>query len=467
MKKLKHIFHRTVASALLVLILIAFACQDNKVDPVFHKSPAERSLESINSLRELLKASEDGWIVSYKPSKNETGSYQFVFKFLKDSIVEAASDFSQNDLNPVRSEYTVLQGSTTKLSFSTFGALHRLSDSDFSPIPGDRGAGLKGDFEFLYYGQNAGGDLIFRTNRTQDTVIFRKSTPGALNDLAQSYANLGRLTGRRSVYRTLQETNGNKIVKSAFDLPYDARVIMIQSVEQMVVGATLISSYYDGYVTGYGLTPQGIFLDSVKLSNGSFIKNVAFSYDATRNRFAATLKGGAELSIGDADGPIVPVNGQKFMLDPTLTSSLAFFYGDEDLGGLTTPEFNRLFEKVSDIGLAPRFSFAMQVTYNGTKIDFISMPGTASVTNSTVRPLLVFEDKGDRLVMKRNGFRDPDSVVKPANEALYNEFMDFITDPEGFYVENLGRVTRYSNLIFTFTSVKDPSVRFGMYHVAR
>lgn len=465
MKKITDIFHKASSGVLFFFfILITAGCQDEKVNELFEKTASERSLENITSLRELLKDSENGWTVSYKPSKHETGYYQFVFKFLKDSVVEMASDFSQEDLMLRKSEYNIIQGSTTKLSFSTFGALHKLSDSDFSPIPGDRGTGLKGDFEFLYYGKNDAGDLIFRTNRTQDTLIFHKATASSLSDLTLSYANLTNLNEGKSVYRALEETKGTNVVRSAFSFPYEARVITIRSVIKEEHDGEIISSFDDGYTTGYGLTSGGIFLDSVKLSNGTIMKHVEFKFDEDGNRFVTTLQDGTELSIGDVNGPILPVDGQKFMLDPTLTANLSFYLGDPDMGGLTTPAFEERFMKVSQIGLAPQFTFLVQFPYGGKKIDYIILPGTASVTNGNVRQLLIYEDKGDRLVMKRNGFRDPNSAIKPVNEPLYDEFMDFITDPEGFYVENLGRATKYSNQVFTFTSVKDPSVRFGMYH---
>src|SRR6218665_2913337 len=128
----------------LFMVLWLSGCQDNEVKPLFDKSPAERIQQSIKSVRDMLKASEHGWKISYKPSRTETGYYQFVFRFLKDSVVEVSSDFSQVDLVPVRASYDVLQGSTTKLSFSTFSAIHKLSDSEFSPIPTEGGAGLKG-----------------------------------------------------------------------------------------------------------------------------------------------------------------------------------------------------------------------------------------------------------------------------------------------------------------------------------
>jgi hypothetical protein len=449
-----------------MLIFFALSCVEDNVEKAFDKPAIERSRESISSLRERLQASEFGWEASYKPSKAETGYYKFVFRFLKDSVVEIASDFSAGDLALRKSEYSVLQGSTTKLSFSTFGTIHKLSDSNFSPIPGQLGAGLKGDFEFLYYGETDEGDLIFRTNRTQDTLMFKRASASSVSDLTLSYNYISKLNGGKSVYRSLQESKDGNVVQSSFDFPYNARVIEIRSVIEEEVDGEIVSSFDGGYITGYGLTPTGIFVDSVKLSTGEIARNVQFSFDEDENRFVTTLSDGTQLAIGDSNAPIIPVDGHKFFLDATLTSNLQFIYGDADIGGLTTPGFETLIENAAPIGLSGVLVFYRQLAFGGGKIDYLLLAGTPSVVNGSVRQLLIYEDKGDRLVMTRNGFRDANSAVKPANTALYDEFLDFLTDPEGFYVENLGRATRFSNLVFTFTSVKDPSIRFGMYHVA-
>jgi hypothetical protein len=470
MKNIKAITHHVKPGVLWILLILfaTVACQDDKVEEVFDKSAAERSQESINSLRDLLKSSPEGWTASYKPSKNETGYYKFLFRFQEDSVVEMASDFSQADLTLTRSEYDILQGSTTKLSFSTFSALHKLSDSRVSPIPGDLGSGLKGDFEFLFYGTNAEGDLIFRTNRAQDTLIFRKATPNSLSELTAAYANIGRITAGKSVYRALEETkNGDVVARSSFDFPYNARVIYIRSVVETEVEGEIVRSFDDGYVSGYGFTPDGIFLDSVKLDDGRIVKLPEFTYDEDNSRFVHTTSDGTTLAIGDINAPIIPVDGQKFLLDPTLTANVAFIFGDPDIGLLTTPAFEDLYFDVAvNIGFTAQFTLWIQLAFGGGNIDYFAFPGTASVANSTIRQLLIFEDKGDRLVMHRNGYRDANSGPKPELEPKYNELMDVLTDPEGFYVENLGRATRFSNLVFTFTSVRDPSIRFGLYHTA-
>jgi hypothetical protein len=467
MKKLTDYIYRATSGILTACVLmLAVACEDDKVDQVFDKTSAERSAESIRDVREQLKASEHGWTMSYKPSKEETGYYQFVMRFLPDSVVQMASDFSQEDLTLKSSTYAVVQGSTTKLSFSTNSALHRLSDSNFSPIPGATGSGLKGDFEFLYYGTTDAGDMIFRTNRTQDTVIFKKATATSLADLTAAYDNIGRITAGRSVYRALEETKGSEVTRSAFDFPYDARVISIRSVIETEEDGEVVKSFDEGYTVGYGFTPNGIFVDSIRLSNGRVVKHPEFTYNEDEQRFVTTLSDGTTLAIGDVNGPIVPVDGQKYILDPTLTYNLQFIFGDPDVGILTTPAFEDIYLSAAPLGLTASFTLWPKLLFNGTPIDYFAFPGTGSVANSTIRQLIIFEDKGDRLVLHDNGFRDANSVVKPENQAYYDLLADVLLDPEGFYVENLGRYTRYTNLVFTFTSVKDPSIRFALYHSA-
>jgi hypothetical protein len=459
--------HRLASIGLLVFaIVLMTGCADDAVESVFDAPAQQRSQQSINNLRDLLKSSEHGWTMSYKPDREKTGSYRFLFKFNKDSVVEMASDFSAQDLRMVKSSYTVLQGSTTKLSFSTFSPLHKLSDSNFSPIPEERGSGLRGDFEFLYYGTNTAGDLIFRTNRTQDTVIFQKANAGTLTDLGTAFGNQERLYREKSVYRALVESKNGVERRSPFTLPYDARVIRIRNVVAVNEGGVSTKELDNGYILGYAYTIKGILLDSVVLSDGRIVKNIEFTFDATENLFSATLSDGVKLSLGDVNGPPIPATGQKMLLDADLTNFITCRPADVDLQGtgLNSQAFISIFEKVRAFG-GTRFDFIVPTP---TSDGYISIAGTASVNNNAVIEFLEFQDKGDHMVIVRsNVFASPGNTIKPANVAAYDEFMNFLTDPDGFYVENVGRATRFTNQIFTLTSVKDPSIRFASYHIPR
>jgi len=454
----------TICLALAALIF-TISCRDKKEKEVFEKPAAERIQQSINSLREKLKSHAPGWKLTYKPGKTETGHYQFLFRFVNDTEAEIASDFSSDDLTLKKSEYSVLYGSTTKLSFSTAGPLHKLSDSKFSPIPGSLGSGLKGDFEFLYYGENEQGDLVFRTNRTNKTFLFKKASDNSLKDLELSYPNLGKLDQKKTVYHFFSESKDGTTIKSDLNFPYNARVINIRGVTESN-GKPVLDA---GYLTGYGLAPEGIYLDSVKRNSGEFLKNVQLKYNENQKRFETVLSDGTLLTIGDSNAPVIPADGHKYFLDPKLTSYVLFNFGHQDLVSLSTDGFIELFGPCIRIGVDGGFILYRQLSFasaSGTrKIDYAFIPGTASVLNGPVRALLIYEDKGDRLVIKRNGYREAGSAIKPANAAVFNRFMNFLTDPQGFYVENQGAVTRYPNLVFTFTSVRDPSIRFALYHV--
>lgn len=257
----------------------------------FDKPVSRRSREQINFLREKLKSSEFGWKIFYKPAALETGYYQFLFHFLNDTEVETASDFIWTDLTFQKSEYSILLGSTTKLSFAVWGPIHKLSDSGFSPIPNNTGAGLKGDFEFLYYGENDKG-LIFRANRTQETLLFTKATATSLSDLKSSYSNSSKL---KFVYRSMSESGAGNEIKSAFEFPYDARVIKFKSVLNEVKEGETVSLNVE-YITGYGLVPEGIFLDSVMRGNGAVVKNLIFKHSG--RTFSTTLEDGTQITIG-------------------------------------------------------------------------------------------------------------------------------------------------------------------------
>lgn len=463
MKKIAH--HLSAVTDCLVLAALLFftiSCKDNKAKEVFEKPTIERIQQGINSLREKLKSHAPGWKLTYQPSEAETGYYQFVFRFVNDTEVEMASDFSSEDAALRKSEYSILTGSTIKLSFATGSAIHKLSDSNFSPIPGSRGSGLRGDFEFLYYGENEQGDLVFRTNRTNKTLLFKKATDKSVEELKASYGNLEKFTIGKSVYRSLLETKNGQEIRSAFEFPYDARVAVIRA--RITDGAD--EDLDDGYLTGFGYTATGIILDSVKRNNGGFVKNLSFTYNENNARFVANLPDGTELAIVESRDPIIPADGQKYFLNTARTASVGFYYQDRDMGSLTTPGFNALIEKFRLTGATGSFSLLRQYTSGTQKIDGASFAGTASVNNKNVVQLLIYEDKGDRLVMKPNGFLNANGSIKPANATRYNEFMNFLADPQGFYVEYWGRATRYTNYVFTFTSVKDPSIRFGVYHFA-
>ena len=104
-------------------------------------------------------------------------------KFTNDGLVQMSSDINlENGTSSVTtSQYQILLGQGTMLSFVSKNHLHILADSN----KGERGKGFYGEFEFLYYGKE-GDKLKFKTQRsaTEQFVYFEKATP-------EEWANIG------------------------------------------------------------------------------------------------------------------------------------------------------------------------------------------------------------------------------------------------------------------------------------
>ena len=178
---MKYIYKYTFI--LLPLVFFLISCEDNN-DPedIFEKDSTERLNEQEKELSELLQSSEYGWKMTYftddpryTNNDQQLGGWTFIFDFVDNSHVVMVSDFSNQTLTPNESEYNIKLGSTIKLSFSTKNYIHDLSDANNAPSSSLTGKGYKGDFEFLYYGQE-GEDLIFRSNRFQIEIRFQKAT---------------------------------------------------------------------------------------------------------------------------------------------------------------------------------------------------------------------------------------------------------------------------------------------------
>jgi hypothetical protein len=444
------------------VFLILGSCSDEN-KPLFEKSSEQRLSEAALSLSKTLLAEKNGWILQYKTTREQTGYFTFAFKFIDETQVDVASDFSSADFGFNRSEYRIIQGSTLKLSFSTFSALHKLSDSGFSPIPGESGAGLKGDFEFLYYGTDKDGNLIFKTNREQLTIVFRKAaSSNGLAEVKDSYSNAYQpfLANNPTPFKSFSYSNGGNEIVSNFEINSNTRVITLNR----VIKNDGVDTFEGEYTVGYAIVAnKGLFLDSIRTIGNKVEKSVLFKFNESNKRYESTLSDGSFVSFGSSNKPLINNRDHLIFLDVAQTSRLFYFPNDADMPyELTSDSFRNLYKKASDIGITV-ISIWNQLQFGPNKIDYLGLNGNASVANGTVRNLVKFVDKGDVLVLDPDGWRDPNSAVKPANLAAYNEFISFFTDPQGLYFENLGRQTRYSNNIFRLTSVKNPSLFVAFY----
>jgi len=451
---------------ILVLILIVTACsKDDSVQQLSDKSTAERIQAAMSKLRNTLLDSEFGWFISYRPAE-ETGYFRFLFKFKEDGTVETWSNLDEGILGDDAgrssvSEFEIMQGSTTKLSFTTEGLIHRLSDSGFSPIPGreNGGSGLKGDFEFLYFGESANGDtLTFRANRTQpdkttqNVVRFIRAGSESESSLSvDPYYSI-----RESfVYKELTYGPGNELVVKA-DFHLRTRVLTTRRFIEET------ETFEDEYVAAMDYLPGNrIRLDSLRLSENELFKDVILQYDPLTGFFKSTeINGksdGSRISVKTRNTPFTFSTDYLSVIDRDETSDLYFGYRDEDIGDLTTPAFNAIFADYADYGV----TYFRLYTLTDVAEEYLWI-SEGAVGNTTLRQQLEFRVDSDRnrLIFINKGLVNGEPI-DPSGQP----FLDLLTDSEGFYVENLGRYTQFSNDVYTLTSVRNPAIRIGFYHV--
>ena len=453
--KTNNIKNGIIAKVVLCFIVLGaiISCEENEVEPKFEKSYNERVQERENELRVLLLANENGWRLTYFTDVEELGGFNFFFKFLDNTTVAMASDFSAEDTVLRNSEFKIVDASTVKLSFSTANAIHKLSDSGNSPIAGEGGSGYKGDFEFLYYGQD-GDELIFRGNKTNGEiedhveVRFVKAGPNALSYIRKAYENRLQiapiLNGEgTSVFRNLViDPSG---MDKTYAYQYSSTLRFFEA-----------SNESDELSTPVLFTDNGFVLKNIEVDGMEFT-DVAFKlsdYDAVTDEFVTTVDG-TTIIVGSGDGPLTPLTDHKRIIDPSIVGRLGYFHLDGDIPrGLTTPKFEALYEAANMLG----FSFYNDLPFGEGTIDYFFI----ATEQGNVRALYTYDDLDDRIIFNFDGFRDDGSAPTTQGQV---DLLNFLFDEEGFYVENLGRVTRFSNHVYTFTSVSDPSVRIAFYNI--
>ncbi|MBC6409134.1 MAG: DUF4302 domain-containing protein [Ekhidna sp.] len=480
MKKIiQHYFSQKCMAFMLVLVFIVTACsEDDSVQRLFDDTTAERIQADISKLRNTLLDSEFGWVASYRPSK-ETGYFRFLFKFEEDGTVKTWSNFDEylfGDEDAGRSsvsEFEIVQGSTTKLSFTTEGLIHRLSDSDFSPLPGreNGGSGLKGDFEFLYFGKSDNGDtLTFRANRTQPDkntqfiVKFIRAVSESESSLSadpiddiKNIQNVTLALGSAFLELTYGPEDGGEQLKARADFDERLRTFTMRR----LIKEEDTTYLEDEYVAGMDyLSGNRIRIDSLRLSENELFRDVILQYNSSTVSFKSTEINGESDSGISIESTTIPLVGDHWdIINPEKTERLLFIYLRRDIGGLTTPKFNAIYQNYRRRSFNLYTSFTYQD--GSTNKEFLFCSGGA-VGGGNLNYQLEYSVGSDRnrLIFLAKGLLGPSQPIDPSGQP----FLDLLTDSEGFYVENLGRYTQLPFDVYTLISISDPTIRMGFFH---
>lgn len=429
---------KTIINYLLVAIVaIQLVSCDNKetLDSPFGATPTERLNAQQAELNDLLESSEFGWKAVYFTDTTQLGGFTHVFKF-KDGVVDMASDYD-DDTSIYSSEYSIELGSTVSLLFSTKNRIHLLSDSNNYPTSALRGKGYKGDFQFLYYGQED-DQIIFRTNRSFEELRFVKATATDWTDLAKGRAMIPNVIGAltRPLFRLLETNDGSKISQFDFNFTPTSRYAVANSIE---------SGSGFSYNMGIAYTPTGIIVSpAVKVGTQSLSE---FLYDATTGSFNATGTAGVTATIKYTDKPLVLTDDYLPFLDgnpSTAFGYIASYLSTAPTNSLVTKTLLAEINANLPTGVTiSRVQFQFNTAF-GSYIQYIFAGGKATefhfiiTSEDPINKTILFTDDG------WNSGSEPE-ILKKIDAELLN--------PKGLYVkrENF-TFGGPPNKIYTFTS---------------
>lgn len=435
----------------LIVVLISFfvfSCSDEDSSEVFNESPTERTNAQKQALRTALRSSDTGWKAVYFTSPGELGGFTFYFNFLDDENVEMTSDFD-DDFTLTKSRYDIVLGSTIKLSFTTKNDIHKLSDSANPPDSGLIGRGYLGDFEFLYYGvDEATGDLIFRTNRTQEEVRFTKAASNEVQNIIESRNIFRELTdSEKSVYQNVIISVDGTTEVFDFSLNVNRRFVAIDNES-------------DSYSFGIAYNETGFTLNPALIIKEQEITE--FTYDVGEDKFIADLGSGNSAEIAFLDAPSNPTDDNLLVVSAVNRYSFIdeFLYNAQSSSANFRKSINEVNTQLAPFGfilLRATFSFNIGGDPAVNSISYLLGDVADGTSLGAVSHFVTYENTDGKLVLSDNDWDVPSFAPFLAS------LDDMLVNTEGLYVkEELFRV-RFPNSIFTFTSAGDPSFRMTTY----
>ena len=441
--KIKNIY-KYLFAALLALQLSS--CDNNTdAEQKFDQTPTERLNAQKSELNEALLSSPEGWKAVYFTDNTILGGYTHLFKFAADGTVIMASDFSKDLKTQVstKSEYAVQLGSTVSLTFTTKNWIHLLSDSYDYPVDALLAEGYRGDFQFLYYGQE-NGEIIFRTNRNNRELRFVKATAKDWTDLPKNFDMIPNVIGSdaRPLFRLLETNDGT--TKHQFDFSFS-------EVTRYAEANSIEAGYSVNYNMGIGYTPTGIVVSPAVEVGGQKLTN--FTYNDADGSFTAAGTGGVTAVIKYTDKPLSLTNDYKALLTGQPYALFGFYTDDYTVDAPTNSKlFQAEIDKINAALPAGQSVASVQLYFNHSLGTFIyyTFNGRAALQHYVT----VEEDAvGKKIILKHKSWNGNTTVATPAFLASFDKYF---MDTNGIYVKRESFKLVYTNVVYTFTSSSSP-----------
>ena len=447
--KIKNIY-KFLFAAFLALQLSA--CDNNTdAEPKFDQTPTERLNAQKAELTEALLSSPEGWKAVYFTDNTVLGGYTHLFKFAANGTVEMASDFDDVEktyLSEV-SEYQIQLGSTVSLVFTTKNKIHLLSDSNDYPIDALTSEGYRGDFQFLYYGQE-NGEIIFRTNRNNQELRFVKATKEDWDDLVLNFDMIPNIIGDPTLglYRGLEVNNGT--TKTTYDFnPFST-----------VTRHTTITDAAGSYDMGIGYAPNGLVVSPPVVVGNQKLSN--FIFNETDGSFTATGTGNVSASIKYSDVPFLITSDYKIMLQKPST---AFGYIAANLSAVPTNSLlcRTLLNQINASLPSTQKVNRVQFTFNDAAGDsYIAYTFTGGKT-AIFHNITVKEDAANKTLILVSGTWENNLGATIPEPALLKNLDAELTNTKGLYVRKESFTFNASNALYTFANANNNGFRLTTY----
>jgi len=447
--KIKNIY-KFLFAAFLALQLSA--CDNNTdAEPKFDQTPTERLNAQKAELNEVLLSSPEGWKAVYFTDNTVLGGYTHLFKFAANGTVEMASDFDDvtETYKSEVSEYQIQLGSTVSLVFTTKNKIHLLSDSNNYPIDALTSEGYRGDFQFLYYGQE-NGEIIFRTNRNNQELRFVKATKEDWDDLVLNFDMIPNIIGDPTLglYRGLEVNNAT--TKTTYDFnPFST-----------VTRHTTITDAAGSYDMGIGYAPNGLVVSPPVVVGDQKLSN--FIFNETDGSFTATGTGSVSASIKYSDVPFLITNDYKIMLQKPST---AFGYIAANLSAVPTNSLvcRTLLNQINASLPSTQKVNRVQFTFNDAAGDsYIAYTFTGGKT-AIYHNITVKEDAANKTLILVSGTWENNLGATIPEPALLKNLDAELTNTKGLYVRKESFTFNASNALYTFANANNNGFRLTTY----
>ncbi|WP_461532465.1 DUF4302 domain-containing protein [Sinomicrobium sp.] len=436
---------------LLCLLLGICSCDNTDDSEIFDVPADERMTEQLLSYKNELTTAGDGWKTTFFPDTTHTGGWSFVMKFDQQNGVQMIGDVLENP-EVENGVYGLLSSQGPVLSFKSYLPITELSNPSSSHPQARYGSN-----DFVFIGEQENGDITLKSKRNNSELILKKASEEDWEDIKLNMETEAAFIGSptSSVYRFF--TIGNGTDSLVYEVVYDKyyRQMTLTNADEAVV---------QSIDRGVAFTKDSLLMHSPVNYQGSAIGQMFYEED--EDRFIGVN--------GDVTAKLyyssIPYNLGNDVADIHLTKNM-FSYRDDTLEDTpyTSPNFVNIYNNINEKMTGGRILWRIEIQFMTEDEGRVRYRYRVGETNYSGYHYFTYHVEDNKMVLTENIDEDefPDGW-SGTNSAVISALEDLDTllfSPEGIFVKKLSETYTYTNVVYTFTSAKDPSVRFPTYSV--